>query len=276
MKRPSRFIVAPAFFTVAIILFTALDLSAHDTWLFPKRTHYEVGNRMTLDLTSGMAFPKNETAIDPARVETAAIRLAGRTSAMTRKVVSKQFLRLETTLSHAGVATVWISLKPKTLDLTPAQVQEYLEEIGAPDSIRRIYPAGKVSTPRWREEYRKEAKTFVFVGASRSDTSWKIPAGTSFEIVPVSDPATLVVGQSASFRVLRDGKPLSNFPIGSVTEARTKPQLDRTDASGVVRITPPTAGRWMLRGTDLRRPATGKNADWESVFATLTLTVGQK
>jgi uncharacterized GH25 family protein len=276
VKRPTRFAVATASLTIAIALFTALDLSAHDTWLFPKRTHYAVGSRLTLDLTSGMAFPKNEFAIDPARVETAAIRLGGRTAAMTRKVLSKQFLRLETTLSRNGVATVWISLKPKTLELTPPQIQEYLEEIGAPDSIRAIYPAGKSSNPRWREEYRKEAKTFVFVGASESDTSWKTPAGTSFEIVPVSDPARLVAGQSALFRVLRDGKPLSNFPIGSVTEARTKPQLDRSDANGVVRIIPPAAGRWMLRGTDLRRPAAGKNADWESVFATLTLTVGQK
>jgi hypothetical protein len=223
-----------------------------------------------------MAFPKNEFAIDPARIEVASLRLGGQTSSMIRKVVSKKYLRLETPLPRNGVATIWISLKPKTLELTPSQIQEYLEEIGAADSIRAIYPAGRKTNPRWREEYRKEAKSFVFVGASDADTSWKTPAGTSFEIVPLSNPAKLVVGQAATFKVLRNGKPLSNFPVGSVTEARSKPQLDRTDPNGVVRIIPPAAGRWMLRGTDLRRPAAKKNADWESVFTTLTLNVSAR
>lgn len=264
--------------TGAVILATlvafgvASELSAHDTWLFPARTTVPVGARLTLDLTSGMSFPKNEFAIDPTRIETARVRLGGRTWSMTRRVVSRKFLRLQTTLSQPGVATLWISLKPRTLDLTPALVQEYLDEIGAPDSIRAIYPKGG-KNPRWREEYRKEAKAFVFVGSTGTDTSWKIPAGASFEIVPVSDPGKIAAGQPALFRVLRDGLPLANFPIGSVGAGKSKPRLDRTDADGIVRILAPAAGRWMLRGTDLRRPPKGIDADWQSVFATLSLNV---
>ncbi len=264
--------------TGAVILATlvafgvASELNAHDTWLFPVKTTVPVGTRLTLDLTSGMSFPKNEFAIDPNRIETAKVRLGVRTWSMTRRVVSKKFLRLETTLSQPGVATLWISLKPRTLDLTPALVQEYLDEIGAADSIRAIYPKGG-KNPRWREEYRKEAKAFVFVGSAGADTSWKVPAGASFEIAPVSDPGKIAAGQPALFRVLRDGLPLANFPIGSVGAGKSKPRLDRTDANGIVRIVAPAAGRWMLRGTDLRRPPKGVDADWQSVFVTLSLNV---
>ncbi len=259
---------------LVLLLLVATETSAHDTWLFPGKTAVPVGTRLSLDLTSGMAFPKNEFAIDPIRIDAAMVRLGGRTTPMTRKVISKKFLRLETTLSRAGVATLWISLKPKTLELTPAQIQEYLEEIGAADSIRAIYPAGKKG-PRWREEYRKEAKSFVFVGTADSDTSWKIPAGTSFELVPLTDPRTIKAGETISFRLLRSGKPLPNFPVGDVSEHKKEGRLTRTDGNGILRVTAPAAGRWMLRATELRRPSAGTNTDWESVFATLTLNVRQ-
>lgn len=272
MKRKTGFALSTAFTLTVIMLASVLTAAAHDTWLFPARTRVPVGTKLSLDLTSGMSFPKNMLAIDPVRIDAAMVRLGGQTSTMSRKVVSKKFLRLETTLARSGVATVWISLKPKTLELTPSQIQEYLEEIGAPDSIRAHYPAGK-KNPRWKEEYRKEAKSFVFVGSSEADTSWKIPAATSFEIVPLTDPAKLIVGQTAMFRVLRDGRALPNFPVGSVTAAKTKPRLDRTDAEGILHIAPPAAGRWMLRATELRRPSAGTSIDWESVFTTLTLSV---
>ena len=272
MKKTFFKTIAAATAATLILLLVASESSAHDTWLFSSRTNVPVGTRLSLDLTSGMAFPRNMLAIDPARIEAAMVRLGGSTTPMTRKVISKKFLRLETTLSRPGVATLWISLKPKTLELTPAQVQEYLEEIGAPDSIRALYPAGKKG-PRWREEYRKEAKSFVFVGAAENDTSWRIPAGNSLELVPVTDPRTISSGDHVAFRLLRSGKPLPNFPVGDVTEHKTAGRLSHTDANGVLHLTAPRAGRWMLRATELRRPAAGSNIDWESVFATLTLNV---
>lgn len=254
-----------------LVLGLATEGSAHDTWLFSSRTTVPVGTRLTFDLTSGMAFPANATAIDPARVETAMYRLAGNTSMLARRA-GKKSLRLEAFLSKPGLATIWITLKPRTLDLTAAQVHEYLEEIGAPDSIRALYPA-KGPTPRWREQYSKQAKSFVNVGQPANDTSWKIPVGMSFEIVPLSDPRAIVKGDIAQFLVLRDGRPVANFPVGSVGAARKSARLDRTDANGIVRIPATIVGRWMLRATDLRRPPAGTDADWESVFTTLSLNV---
>ena len=255
-----------------LILVVVSEGSAHDTWLFSNRSAVPVGTRLTLDLTSGMAFPANETAIDPARIETAMVRLAGTTSSMSRRT-GKKSLKLEAILSKPGIAALWITLKPRTLDLTSSQVHEYLEEIGAPDSIRSLYPA-KGPAPRWREQYSKQAKSFVVVGKATNDTSWKIPVGMSFEIVPLSDPRTISKGDVASFLVLRDGKPVANFPVGSVGANKKSARLDRTDANGIVRIKAPSSGGWMLRATDLRRPPAGTDADWESVFTTLTINVG--
>lgn len=271
MNRLSRITLATCA-GAAIVLATATEISAHDTWLFPKRTEVPVGGRVTLDLTSGMAFPRNAFSIELARIETAMVRLAGSTFTMKRRTLVKGAMRLEAVLPQRGVAAIWITLKPRTLELTPSQVQEYIQEIGATDSIRKLYPAGGKSL-RWREQYTKEAKSFVAVGPANPDTSWKIPVGMSFEIVPLSDPRTITSGDTVVFRVLRSGRALSGFPIGDVGERKPLPRLSSTDANGILRLTAPAAGRWMLRGTDLRRPPATIDADWQSVFTTLTLNV---
>lgn len=259
--------------TVCIILFMAADVSAHDTWLFPRKADVPVGARVIIDMTSGMAFPRNETAIDPARIRTAQLRLAGRTEPLDKRVRGRASLQISARLTRAGVATIWVTLNPRTLDLTPAQVQEYMEEIGAADSIVALYP--KSGPPkRWREQYVKVAKTIVVVGNGASDTSWAKPAGEDLEIVPVSNPARVVAGDTITFRVLRRGHPVANFPIGDVAANEHSTRLHHTDVHGFVRIKAPLkTSRWMLRATDLRRPDPGVDADWASVFATLTLAV---
>lgn len=262
--------------TAATFFVIASGLSAHDTWLFPRKTTVSVGSRLTLDLTSGMAFSKNETAIEPARIAQASVRLAGRTDPMTIKVKARKSLELTARFNHTGLATLWLTLNPRPIDLKPEQVHEYLEEIGAPDSIRALY-ANKQSAPRWREVYTKHAKTFVTVGSSKGDSSWKIPVGQGLELVPLVNPATIAAGDIVPIQVLRDGTPYPGFSIGDVADRQPSSRLYRTDANGVASVAAPRrGGRWMLRGTDLRRPRAGSDADWESAFSTLTLNVWSK
>lgn len=257
------------------VICIATIASAHDTWLLPDSTSVPVGANVRLSMTSGMSFPKNETGIDTARLEGASVRLAGKTSALKPIESPKTALRLETTLRKAGVASIWVRLKPRTLELTPKQVTEYLDEIGAPDSVRRLY-SGSGQVPRWRERYTKYAKTFVAVGASTTDASWREPVGIGLEIVPVVNPTKLTAGDTLTIRVLRDGAPAGGFPIGDAFAAETSSRLVKTDANGVAKLLARRGGRWMLRGTDLRRPASDVAVDWESSFSTLTLNVAPR
>jgi hypothetical protein len=90
-------------------------------------------------------------------------------------------------------------------------------------------------------------------------------------------------------RALRRRAPISALAVGLVAGdggAAHDPARDvvrktvggravrRTDVEGRVRLVLPRAGRWLLRATDLRRPAPGDGAlDWESDEATVTLSV---
>jgi len=248
-------------------------LDAHDTWLLPLSFRVPRGSRVTLELTSGQAFPRNETAIAPERIDTAAFRLASRVGSLAPEP-GTDALRLHARLDDAGLATIWVSLKPRTLDLTPAEVDEYLPEIGAPDSVRAIYE--RSAPRRWREEYRKFAKTFVQVGTSPTqDPSWFRPVGQPLELVPSMDPTMMRVGARLAVTLLQHGVPLAGLSVGARAEGEQMGTLQTTDANGTVTFTLARPGRWMLHATQLRR-SSQPGLDWESDFATLTFAVGPR
>jgi uncharacterized GH25 family protein len=94
----------------------------------------------------------------------------------------------------------------------------------------------------------------------------------ALEIVPDKDPTVLRPGGELPLRVLADGQPLANFPLGLVREGDKKGLLRATDAAGRVAFRLDRTGRWLLRGTQVRR-SSKPDTDWESDFATLTLEV---
>ena len=249
----------------------AFPSAAHDTWLQPRRTAVLPGTIAQLDLSSSDKFAAFDTAIKPDRVATARARLSGKTFDIRPGVPEKKSLELRVPLSDPGVATLWLSLAPQSIDLNRKQVQHYLEDIDAPPLLTQAWYAGKGTKP-WREVYSKHAKTFVRVGRSKADRSWSEPVGLALEIVPEKDPTMLRAGDDFPVRVLRNGTPLADFSLGIVREGKTNRSFKRTDFAGRAVFKLPRAGKWLLRGTELRssqKPAT----DWESDFTTLLFEV---
>jgi len=254
-----------------LVLARVSSLQAHDTWLAPNRSAVSPGGTVALDLTSGMAFPRLEFAVQASRVVRASVRLAGKTAAIQARKAGSKALRLTARLPKAGVATLWVELAPKALELTPEKVAEYLDEIGASPEIRRTWQDGGAGR-RWREVYAKHAKSYVRVGEPGSDRSWAEPCGMALEIVPEADPTALRAGDALPVRVLRDGKPFPSFPLGLVHEGDATGTLQTTDSDGRATLRLGKAGRWLVRGTDLRKSAK-PGTEWESDFATVTLEV---
>ena len=229
---------------------------------------------VTLDLTSGMAFPLLETAIKPERIAHAKCRLSTHAFDLGDFSPGPKSLRIKARLDEPGIATIWVDLKPRTLELTPEKVREYLDEIDAPKSIRRQW-ANSPRPRRWREVYTKHTKTFVRIGDSRSDRSWTEPVGMALEIVPDQDPTSLRAGDKFSMRVLKAGAPLPDFSLDLLREGASRGTASKTDGEGRAQFVMGKAGRWLLRGTELRK-STQPGVEWESDFTTLTLWVAVK
>jgi hypothetical protein len=254
--------------------------SAHDTWFLPKIFRLKPEQRTEIALTSGMRFPKNDHAIKAERISQAFLLLAGEKIQFPRFEPRTAYLGVPFAPSNVGVATAFVELAPRTLELSPKQVREYLREIGAPDSLQAFWKnvrSGNSSEggARWRETYSKHAKTFLFVGDAASisaDSSWKTPVGMKIEIVPERHPGLLKANDELPIRVLLDGKSLENFAVGYLRENDRHGRIVRTDAEGRARIRLGKAGRYLLRGT-LLQVSTSNDEDWRSYFTTLTLEV---
>lgn len=267
MKTPIKL-----FSTLTAVLVARAALG-HDTWLIPDRFEVAPGTSITLDLTSGMAFPKLDSGPKRERVQSAPCRLAGRTFEITDISSGPNSLRFKSPLSEPGVATLWVKLPPRSIELMPAEVQEYLDEIDAPESLRKQWT--EMKPQRWREIYTKHPKTFARSGDPKTDRSWADPVGMALEIVPEKDPTTLREGDEFSVRVLKNGVPYPEFSLNAVAAGETKGETRKTDSSGRVVFQLNKAGPWLLRGTDVRK-STKSDSDWESDFATLTLEVKEK
>jgi uncharacterized GH25 family protein len=256
---------------------------AHDTWLLPQKTAVGVKQQVKLDITSGMAFPRNDHAITADRVERSSVRVGSSNSALINATMQPKFLTLSGAIGGTGIGLCAIVLRPKTLELKPKDVAHYLEEIGASESLRSAWKK-PTKTMRWRERYAKHTKSFIAVGteesnaleAAQNDSSWSQPAGLKLEIVPQKNPCSLRVGDDFSVLVLRDGKPLADVsigctPAGVAASAKSK-GLKKTDANGIATFKLSKKGWHLFRGTDLRAVNTAE-VEFESDFTTLTLFV---
>ncbi len=258
--------------TILAPLMLAISLPAsalaHDTWLIPDQFNLAPKSTVTLDMTSGMEFPKLDSGPKPERVQSATCRLAGKTFEITNKAAAPNSLQFKAELPDAGVATFWVKLPPRSIELKPEEVKEYLDEVDAPEALRKQW--AEMKEQRWRESYTKHQKTFARVGDPTSDLSWAVPVGTFLEIVPEKDPTTLKAGDDFPVRVVKDGKPFGGFSLNAVNAGQPKGETRKTDSDGQVIFRLDAAGRWLLRGTDIRK-SNQPDTDWESDFVTLTV-----
>jgi len=269
----SRIVGVPAALAVALWLGLAGSVAlAHDTWLLPAAAQAKPGGSLALAMTSGMAFPQEESPIRPDRIARSGVRLAGRELPLGGLKEGEKALALVAELGRPGVATFWLDLHPRTLDLTAEDVEHYLEEIGAPPAVRARWQAAP-EPRRWRESYSKHVKTFVRVGAAADDRSWAEPVGSALELVPERDPTALLAGDELVMRLLRNGAPAAGVTVGLLRAGDAKSVDRATGDDGRVTFTVAAAGWYLLRSTDLR-PASGADLDWESDFATMTFEVG--
>ena len=259
------------FLTSALIFIVTLAAAGHDTWLMPRRTFVKRHSKMLLDLTSGMSFPLLDTSIKKDRIDVARCQFKGKVDDIASRMSAPNSLLLEESFNEAGIATCWVELKPRQLELTEKQVEEYFEEIDASPSVRQSW-ANMKAPKRWREIYVKHAKTFSYIGDTEKDQSWSEPVGMSLEIVPGKNPATIKPGAEFPVKILKDGAPLANFPVSIVLGGDPHREFQATDSEGIATFKIMSAGKYLLRGTNLR-PSTKPDLEWESDFTTLTIQV---
>lgn len=124
----------------------------------------------------------------------------------------------------------------------------------------------------------RRIETFVTAG----EPSEKVfePTNSGLELLPVTHPNDLFVGETAKFQFLFQGKPAVNTKIAVVAGAtryrNDQNQLDLvTDAQGYVEITWPVAGMYLLEAEyeddKAKAPATVRKGSYGATFEVLPL-----
>ncbi|MBA2547468.1 MAG: DUF4198 domain-containing protein [Burkholderiaceae bacterium] len=255
----------------SILLSIAPAAVAGDAWLQPRRTAVLPGTIAQIDLAIGTKFSLRDDLVKQDRVGVARARLNGKTFDLAEPSVDKKSLEYRAPLSEPGIATLWLSLAPRSLELRAKQVKSHLDEISAPVSVRQAWESSKGRRP-WREVHTRHVKTFVRVGRPKDDRSWSQPVGLALEVVPEKDPTALRAGDDFPVRVLKNGSPIADFPLGIVHEGNTGRAVKQTDAAGRAVFKLTRSGHWLLRGTELRS-STKTSIAWESDSTALTFEV---
>lgn len=241
----------------------AAPASAHDTWFAAQPSP---AGRVTLALGTGNAFPRQETGIDAKHLVQRGCRSGTAALPLTAIGDAPQALLLQVSAAAGTPLTCWAQSEPFEVTLAPDKIAVYWRDIQASPAVREAWSRMRARGVAWRERYAKHARIELNPAAGA------MPVTMAMDVLLEAPAQTPRVGQTLQFRVLRDGQPLPGLAVELRGERSALGIWRRTDAEGRVRIAAPLAGRWVLRGTDLRVSELDPDR-WDSRFVTLAFDV---
>jgi len=246
-------------------------LAAHEGWLEPDAYHVAPGDSVRLSLRVGENFTGEARPLNTER--TAALQhfsAGGRTDERPRLPAPPGVTAVEVPLTAPGTHLFALDGQPNTIELPADKFLAYLTEEGLDAVVQARRDCGREQTPG-RERYRRCVKTLVRVGPV-SDGTFAVRTGQRLELVPVTDPLAARAGATLALTVLFHGQPLAHADV----RAWSSPGPDRvtlkgrTDANGVVTLTLPHAGSWLIALVHIVPLKDVPDLDWESSWASLT------
>jgi uncharacterized GH25 family protein len=269
--------------TITLLPTTA---AAHEFWIMPAAFATQLGHRAPVQLRVGAGWPGEPHEPQAQRtlrwqwLDAAGAQPLG-TGADTAAVTPR------------APGWAWVVYRSNHAQITlPAdQFESYLLQEGLDHVVQQRRARGQSNQPG-REIYSRCAKALIRVdattantqiittdAAARSPQAWlQRPVKLAFEIVPLTNPRLLGQGGQMRFALRLNGKALRGALLKAMPQsAAAGPTLQaRSNAAGHVSLPLPlrSAGVWLFNSVHMRRAPTGSGADWESLWSSLTLAVG--
>lgn len=245
----------------------ALPARAHDTWFAPLPA--DAPSSVALALGTGNRFPVQESGIDMQYLLHSGCRgeLGRAPLALQRTADAPTALQLRVRAEAGQPLTCWAQTASFEVELGDDKIALYLREIQAPPDVREAWAQMRARGVKWKERYTKHARIEFNIGAGAA-----APVNMAMDVLLESPQHPPKRGEQMLFRVLRNGQPLPNLAVELRGDRIALGIWRKTDAEGRVRFPAPLAGRWVLRGTDLRLSEREPDT-WESRFVTLAFEI---
>ncbi len=246
--------------------------SAHDTWF--ERLPSAKPGELRLALGTGNRFPVHEFGVGAASLRESGCRANTAGASVLRLKPLHETPKALIVRAQPGphrAVTCWAQQQPFEVEIAPPIVDVYFKEINAPQNVRTAWAEMRSRGVTWKERFSKHARIELLPPRGAAAPP---PQATSMamDVLLESGLASIGPGDALSFQVLRDGQPLPGLAVELHSDQSPLGFWKQTDAQGRVSFTPPLAGQWVLRGTDLRLSTTEPDT-WESRFVTLAFEV---
>lgn len=252
--------------TICVLLLSQA-LFAHDLFLRPAKFKVSQPERVLLSMWLAEAFPGKE--IDWRADKTADFRFIGpKESAHPDKKIPMLDMKTNGTFIAGWSST------PSYIEISAAEFRAYVKEEGYKEVLRSL---DKKQDKPGREKYVRYLKAYLQAGNAPSPNFSK-PLGYKIEIIPLSNPYSLISGQPLAIQVLFDGKPLAGASVMATydtysTDHDVYAVHAETDVEGKTEILIEKPGVWMIRTNHMLPEKGDPKADWQSFWANISFEV---
>jgi len=244
---------------------------AHDFWIEPSTFHPAPGAEVTVSLRVGQGFRGDPVPRNPALIERfVEIGDPGEApvDGLPGADPAGQFR-----VSAPGL--VWIAYRSgrSPVSLEADKFEKYLAEEGL-ETVSQLRRQHGESGKPGREVFSRSVKSLLVAepsgaGAKGFDRTLGLP----LELVFRKDPFRAVPGKMP-LRLLSDGKPLPGALVVAMEQSAPEGRVSgRTDAHGDVTLDLSRKGVWLVKAVRMTPAPAGVDADWESVWTSLTFEV---
>jgi uncharacterized GH25 family protein len=254
--------------TVIILFLITSLVQAHEFWMQPKKLRYAKGETMVLDFMVGENFEGELWSLKKERLVKFDHLAIGKQASVMGVTVPGEGKNLSFTFQQEGTQVFVMQSNNAFLKLDGEKFNAYLKEDGL-DEILEHRTKTNTLTDSASEHYARCAKLLVQVG-DKTDETYRKPVGLPLEIIPLSNPYSVKIGDEIKFRVLFQGKPLefTLVKIWNKGAGKTFIQNLHTEKDGTVTARLSNSGSWMV-STVKMIPSKDPKADWQSYWSTL-------
>jgi hypothetical protein len=243
---------------------------AHDFWIEPSTFRPAPHERVALRLRVGERLRGEPVPLLPGRVRAFVVAtgdgvrpIAGRAGAEPAGAVQ---------IARTGIAVVGYRSLPQRIELAASDFARYLAEEGLEEVARARAARGEAAAPG-RERFSRAAKALLAVGDPRPAAGHDRVLGFTLELVPERSPWALRPGDALPVVLRHEGRPLAGALVAALSATAGRVAAARTDAAGRVHLPLDRAGAWLVKAVHMTALPAGGDADWESVWASLTFEV---
>jgi uncharacterized GH25 family protein len=246
--------------------------SAHEFWVQPMNFRPGPSENVGIRLMVGDGFPGEARPRDPNKLERFVV--AGTVGEMPIPGKDGAEPAGLHRFERDGVHVLGYRGKNSRIELDAGKFEAYLKEEGLGHISVKRAERGESAKPG-RELFSRCAKSLVCVGTPvEGDEGYARSLNMEAEITPLENPYLKKPGETLRVRVTHAGSPAANVTIAALNSEKPGEHGEaKTDGDGIATVTLSGPGVWLLNTIHMTEAPAGSDADWQSVWGSLTFEV---